>query len=106
MNGAIHAGSDEWLSGLVIFNNGNRAASLKMNSFGEGLELQFQRGSEDDGRSPEGIQCLVEAFRVAALRDDPEVVLHGEDFGGACSKDCLIIGKDDLVHCDLLSFFK
>jgi hypothetical protein len=105
MNSAVYSGIDVRLSRFTIFNDDNGAASLNMNSFGEGLEVQFERRSEDDGRSPEGLKGLVEPIHVTALSDDAEVIFHGQDLGGSSPKDCLIIGKDDLVHYRLLSLF-
>ena len=41
---------------------------------------------------------MVHALQIRALRDDAQILVHGQNLGGAGPEDRLRIGQDDLVH--------
>jgi hypothetical protein len=41
---------------------------------------------------------MVHAVEIGALRNDAQVLVHGQNLGRTCPEDRLRIGKDNLIH--------
>jgi len=83
---------------VAVFGNDDAAAP---GGIEEGVQAGHIRphggGKEHDGPWKGG-NGMVHAVQVSALRNDAQVLVHGQYFCGTGAEDGLRIGQNDLVH--------
>src|ERR1700733_14184681 len=94
----LSARRNKGLSRFAVFDNDNAPAVVNARAIDEVLKVQFQCGRENDGRPPKYFESLIQPFCIAALGDNPEVILHPQNLGGSGSKYCFIVRKDYFIH--------
>jgi len=53
----------------------------------------FRADAQNEDCATKGVKGRIEAVGLRALCNDAEVIFHGEDFGGSCSVDGLIVSE-------------
>src|SRR5271170_550601 len=94
----MHARGEIRTGGLAVLGNHDTKAALRANALDNLVDVQSERGSEQKCRSPECLQDLIKALRIAALRNNAEVIFHGENFCRSRTEYSLIVCQDYLVH--------